>query len=146
MCSREAEARARQGAGGSGTHAPLADPLPRRSAGNLRNEIGASPVGRRGLPASTSLSSPIVAPLFPALFPMQPAAAAAAAGEENRHTETGECVCGALTNAVSPPCFLPHPSPLRPHALSLSPGEISPQFRFELITRRHHVDEHGVIR
>ncbi|KAK5860886.1 hypothetical protein PBY51_022332 [Eleginops maclovinus] len=28
----------------SGTHAPLADPLSRRSAGNLRNEIGASPV------------------------------------------------------------------------------------------------------
>lgn len=143
MCSREAEARARQGAGGNGTHAPLADPLPRRSAGNLRNEIGASPVGRRGLPASTSLSSPIVAPLFPALFPTQPAAAAAAAGEENRHTETGECVCGALTNAVSPPCFLPPPSA---RALSLSLGEISPQFRFELITRRHHVDEHGVIR
>lgn len=27
----------------SGTHAPLTAPLPRRSAGNLRNEVGASP-------------------------------------------------------------------------------------------------------
>lgn len=95
MCSREAEARARQGAGGSGTHAPLADPLPRRSAGNLRNKIGASPVGWRGLPASASLSSSAVAPLFPASFPMQPAAAAAAAAvEENR--QRPEDVCATL--------------------------------------------------
>lgn len=57
-CIREAEARGggRQGAEASGTHAPLADPLPRRSAGNLRNEIGSSSVS--AISPSNSLSYP----------------------------------------------------------------------------------------
>lgn len=46
----------RQGAEASGTHAPLADSLPRRSAGNLRNEIGSSSVS--AISPSNSLSYP----------------------------------------------------------------------------------------
>lgn len=57
-CIREAGASdgGRQGAEASGTHAPLADPPPRRSAGNLRNEIGSSPVS--AISSSNDLSYP----------------------------------------------------------------------------------------
>ena len=44
------------GAEASGMHAPLAGPLPRRFAGNLRNEIGSSPVSV--ISPSNSLSFP----------------------------------------------------------------------------------------
>lgn len=54
-----AAAAAAEGGGeaeASGMHAPLAGPLPRRFAGNLRNEIGSSPVSV--ISPSNSLSFP----------------------------------------------------------------------------------------
>lgn len=64
----------------SSTHAPLADPLPRRSSGNLRNEVGASSAGWPRSDRAELLSS-LLLMFTPPVTALQPIGA-----EEDRET------------------------------------------------------------